>query len=383
MENIEQLKTSVDQFATKATQSINETKSEVKALSEEFKSIAASVNELAQKGNGNGLLGTPIGMNGKAINRLFQESSDLAAFRERKQKSAIITADTSLDVLIKATVVGDAGANSTDTPYPIQAARYNQIANDVRTPLTLLSSLPRIATSAGTWEYVALDSAYTDEADYQVNQGDTKAEGNMPTELLTANIATIAVQLPLSEQVMADSPALMNFIQTRLNYSVLLKLQNELIAGAGGTGKISGLLTQGTAFTQSSSAGDADAIGEAIAQLQTIGWNADAIMLHPSKWQALRAERIDSGAGEYLAGGWANPAPLTMWGVPVILSAAVPTTKAIVMDTTQCLLIDRQSITFELGRINAQFVQNLLTARSELRAGMAVLSPSAVQVVTI
>lgn len=382
MENIQDLKTSVDQFTTKATAAINETKNEVKALADEHKSIVAALNELAQKGAG-GLMGAPIGMNGKAINRLFQESIDLSAFKERKQKSVIITGETSLDVLIKSTVVGDAGTSSTDYPYDVQAQRYGQIANDARTQLSLLGALPRIATTAGQWEYVALDSAYTDAADYQVNQGDTKAVGNLPTELLTANIATIAVTLPCSEQVLADSPALMTFIQSRLNYSVLLKLQNELVAGAGGTGKISGLLTQGTAFTQSSNATDADAIGEAIAQLMTIGWNANLVLLHPSTWQTLRAERADSGVGDYLAGGWANPAAPSIWGLPVVLSAAVPTNKAIVLDSTQCLLIDRQSVTFEFGRVNTQFVQNLVTARSELRAGMAVLSPSAVQVVTI
>jgi hypothetical protein len=381
MENIQELQASVDEFTTKASAAINQTKSEVKALAEEYKSLSASFMEMAQNATGNGLMSGHSGMNTKTISRLFEQSAELSAFRDRKQKSAIITSETSLDVLIKSLVVGDAGASSTDTPYPVQAARFAQIANDTRTQLTLLSSLPRIGTNAGTWEYVALDSAYTDAADYQVNQGDTKAEGNLPTELLTANIATIAVQLPLSEQVMADSSALMNFVQSRLNYSVLLKLQNELVAGVGGTGKISGLLTQGTAFTQSSNATDADAIGEAQAQLQTIGWNANLVLLHPTKWQELRAERLT--AGDYVAGGWADPAAPSIWGVPVLQSAAVPTNKAIVLDTTQCLLIDRQSIAFELGRINAQFVQNLLTARSELRAGMAVLSPSAVQVVTI
>ena len=383
MENIQELQASVDEFTTKASAAINQTKSEVQSLKEAYQSMTASLNEMAQNATGNGLMSGHGGMNTKAISRLFEQSAELSAFRERKQKSAIITAETSLDVLIKSLVVGDAGASSTDTPYPVQAARFAQIANDARTQLTLLTSLPSVPTTAGSWEYVALDSAITDEADYQVNQGDTKAEGNLPTELLAANIATIAVTLPLSEQVMADSPALMNFVQSRLNYSVLLKLQNELVAGVGGTGKISGLLTQGTAFTQSSNASAADAIGEAQAQLQTIGWNANLVLLHPATWQTLRAERLEAGAGDYVAGGWADPAPPSIWGVPVLLSAAVPTNKAIVLDTTQCLLIDRQSIAFELGRVNAQFVQNLLTARSELRAGMAVLSPSAVQVVTI
>ncbi|MFA7351401.1 MAG: phage major capsid protein [Methylotenera sp.] len=380
MENIQDLQESLDQFTTKANAAINETKSEVKALSDEYKSLSASFAELAQKGD-MGYMSAPGGMNTKAISRLFDQSTELKAFRERKQKSAIITGETSLDVLIKATVVGDAGTSSTDYTYPVQAARYGQIANDARTQLSLLSSLPRIGVSAASFEYVALDAAYSDAADYQVNQGDTKAVGNLPTELKTANIATIAVTLPCSEQVLADSPALMTFIQSRLNYSVLLKLQNELVAGAGTTGKIGGLLTLGTAFTQSSNAGDADAIGEAQAQLQTIGWNANLVLLHPTKWQALRAERLT--AGDYVAGGWANPAPPSIWGVPVLLSAAVPTNKAIVMDTTQCLLLDRQSVAFEFGRINANFVENILQARSELRAGLAVLSPSAVQVVTI
>jgi len=46
-------------------------------------------------------------------------------------------------------------------------------------------------------------------------------------------------------------------------------------------------------------------------------------------------------------------------------------------------LLDRQSVMLEVGHVGTQFAQNLVTLRAELRAGLAVFSPSAILEVTL
>lgn len=375
----------IDEAALRKGQEILEAhtrnRAEIAELAAEFKGLNAAFNEMAQTG-ASGYKGAPGGGGRNAVAKAIQNDEQLAALRERRTKSAIVTGDFSVPMLLKAAVVGDGGSSSGDTTFAVETSRYSGMANDQRQALPLLSLLPRLPVATGSFEYVSLDATYIDEADYQLTQATDKPETSLPTELLSATIATIAVTLPMSEQVLADSPALGMFVQSRLTYAALKKLESEIIAGAGGTGEISGLLTKGTAFTQSSNASEADAIGEAVAHLQGLGWMAGAVLLHPSTFQNIRAEK-SATSGEYLAAGWATPAAPSMWNVPVVLCPNMAQSKAIILDPAQCVLLDRQSASFEFGRVNNQFVQNMVTARAELRAGLMVSSPSAVQIVTL
>ena len=306
----------------------------------------------------------------------------LQAFRDGECKSAMISVKAGIDsLMVKNTIVGDGSASSGN--YPTAPSRYNGIANDPRERLSLLDILPRIPVGTGNFEYVELDELFEDAADVQAAQGAEKAEEAFDFELRNATIATIATTGPMAEQVLADNPALGIFLQSRMGYGVLKKLERELISGTGNPGYIAGLTVRGSTFVPSTtSATPADAIGEAIAALEALGWTASGVIMNPATWQAMRAERSTDDS-HYIAGSWAMPAAPSVWSVPVVLSNGIAADTAIVLDSTQTVLLDRQAVTFEFGRVNDQFRRNLLTARSELRAGLMVASPSAVQVVSL
>src|SRR5690554_5795393 len=207
-------------------------------------------------------------------------------------------------------------SDSNNNGLDVQGPRMPGIANAPRRRLSLLDVLPAIQVNSSSFEFVALDG-YVNAADYQIEQGDLKAEQDMPNALQTASIATLAVTLAASEQVLADAPGLTQFLDSHLRYGVMSKLEAELITGAGGTGQIDGLLNQATPFTATSGSFLADAIGEAIAELESSGWNAGVIVMHPNYWQTIRSERA-AGSGEYVASGWDQPAGPSVWGVPVV-----------------------------------------------------------------
>lgn len=348
-----------------------------------FRELQDELTDMAQKSGGYVGLSTKTGPNDVSkLHQMLRSDEGLKAMREGRSRGAMLNVPGGVGLLLKSTIVGDVESSTTDL-FPVQPQRAGGIYNDVRQPLPLLAAMPRMAVQSGSFEYVSIDSAYTDDADYQEQQGQAKAETAIPTELLTANIATIATTLPVSEQVLADQAGLSSFIASKLSYQVLLKLESELINGTGGTGRIAGLLNLGAAFVASSNADTADAIGECIAEVQTLGWMPGAVLMHPRTWQQIRSIRVDAGVGEYLAGGWATPAAPSIWNVPVIACPSMPTNRVIVMDLNQVMLLDRQNVNFQFGYVDQQFVQNLRTARAELRAGLMVAAPSAVQVLTI
>lgn len=294
-------------------------------------------------------------------------------------KTAFFPLDGDLRTLTKSTVVGD-GAGSSEEGYNVQPQRDPRLANDPRRPLSLLDYLPSMRVTSNSFEYNRL-VGYSSAAAYQATQGDLKAEGSLPTDLITASIATIAHHIPASRQVLADAPALQQQISSLLAYGVRAKLESEVIVGAGGTGEISGLTDSGnfTAYTGAAS-GDtlADAVAKAEATMLAAGWRPGLVVVHPDTWSEARRERADAGAGVYVAGSWRDPAPPSVWGIPLITNPAVTAGSMLILDPSQVMVLDRQQASVEVGTINDQFARNCVTLLGELRAGLAVFSPGAV-----
>ncbi|HCJ29678.1 MAG TPA: phage major capsid protein, partial [Pseudomonas sp.] len=61
-----------------------------------------------------------------------------------------------------------------------------------------------------------------------------------------------------------------------------------------------------------------------------------------------------------------------------------PLNAALVLDTSQTVLLDRQQVTIEASRVDGNnFRRNLVTILAELRAGLAVYAPSAMRLVQL
>lgn len=338
------------------------------------------VTELAQKQHVHPMAGKsfstgPGGFGGtKSVSGQVLDSPAMKAMQGREARGASIP----LTMGIKS-LVGDTPAGG-DTGFPVQPQRHAGFANDARRRLSLLDTLTSIKVNSGSFEFASLDG-FTNASAYQSKQGGKKATQALGFELKTANIATIAALLPMSEQVLADAPGLGMFVQSKMTHAALDKLEAELIGGAGGTGEITGLKSQATGFEADAGTEVPDAIGQAIAQLEANGWNAGAVVMNPNDWQTIRAERATDG--QYVAGGWADGAAPSVWGVPVVTSSSMAAGEILLMDTAQVALLDRENPRFEFGYVDAGFAENVINARLELRAGLAVFATSAVLSVTV
>ncbi|MBS0218024.1 MAG: phage major capsid protein [Proteobacteria bacterium] len=349
----------------KSLEKIGENQDALKASHAEF---ADRLLSLEQRG---GLAFTPMEFDKASPLAKVSEDAGVIAVRNRTSKSATVAIDTDLRALFKS-VTGDTGAEQWD----VNPQRYTgQIGADPRRVLSLFDVLPRLKVNSNAFEFHRLDS-YTNAAAYQATEGSAKAAGAMPTSLLTAPITTIAHYFKASEQVLSDVPALQMQMDNLLRYGVLAKAESELVAG-NTAGKIQGLLTQATAFTATAGAKRADDIGEAMTSLRISGWNPGLVILHPTDWHIIRSER-SATEKLYVAGGWDNPASPSIWNSPVLTTPSLGAGTALILDPSQCAILDRQQVVVEVGRDGDDFTKNLVTIRGEARLGFAVFSPSAV-----
>lgn len=162
-----------------------------------------------------------------------------------------------------------------------------------------------------------------------------------------------------------------------MSTGVRQKLERELIGGAGGPGEIEGLISQVLPMV-STTQHAADRVGEAVTSLKASGWNPNVVIMNPGDWFTIASERAETGNGQYVLGSPRDPSPPSLWGVPVVVTVAMPAGKALVLDTTTLALLDRQEVTVEASRHDGNnFRRNLVTILAELRAGLAVYAPSA------
>lgn len=348
-------------------------------LRREREQLRGEMDELAQKmetAGGESVRGyraDPLAALGK--------SDEIKSMAARQSRNAVVRLDGGVSLLTKSLLVGDT-AGSSEEGYNVQPQRMAGLANDPRRALTLLDYLPSVPVSSNSFEFNKL-SGYSSNAGYQASEGAEKPEATIPTELATANIATIANWVPASEQVLADAPALRQQVSSLLGYGVRAKLERELILGAGGTGQIAGLTDSGNFTAYALAASDdnlADAVSKIEAEMIAAGWRPNLIVINPADWGIARREREYGGGGQglYVAGSWRDPAPPSIWGIPVVVNPAITQGDILMMDTSQVAVLNRQDVTIELGRINDQFTRNVVTIRAELRAGLAVFSPGAV-----
>lgn len=295
----------------------------------------------------------------------FIESGQLQQFAEG--------ANSTGRVMLKGSDIKTLTKAISSTDVDVQPQRATGLYNDPRENLSLLNLLPVIPVSSGSFEFMALTTA-ANSAGYQVAEGDEKDESNPAFDLKTANIAQIAHYVIASNQVLSDSPALMNQLDSLLRYGVMHKLEAELLNGAGGTGEILGLMPQATDFTHTATA-PADRIGEAVTSLGAAGWNANVVVMNHQDWFAIASSK--STDEDYIMGSPRNPAPPSLWGLPVVLSAAMASGTALVLDTAQTALLDREQVAVMASR-EPGFTTNQTYILGEGRYGCAVFAPGAV-----
>ena len=329
---------------------------EVKSLAQKFEDAITEIaqkSELAQKGEP----------------KILTAGAEFIQSEAFKQMASGNVKNARIEV--KNTVVSDG-----TTAFPTQ--RPGIIPGNF-VPLSIRSVIPSITVSGNAVNSLK-ENVWTNSA-AEVSQGASKAESDLTFTNYDVNIRTVAHWIKVSNQLLADAPAVAAYIDVRLRDGLAQRIDYQLLRGNGTSPNLSGLTDSGnyTAFTADSGANLVESINKAKYALWAAGNAPDTVIVNPADWGAMEVAREGAGTGAYLYGAPGTNAGMSPFGVNVVLSTHMPAGYFVIAQMrTAATVFNRSGAVIEMGYVNEDFTKNLVTIRAEERLALAVDRPAAV-----
>lgn len=230
----------------------------------------------------------------------------------------------------------------------------------------------------------------------------TVAEGGAKPQIHFADPTTrtdalkkLAAWWDNSDEMVEDLAFMVSEINQRGMYQLALAEENQLLNGPGTGSTVQGLANRSGIQTEVQAVAPdtaADTLFRAMTKVQTAtGLSADAIVIHPNDYQALRLSKDSNGqyygggffSGQYGVGGVPEQPPL--WGLRTVVSTAVAAKTVWVGAFRAGATVYRKGgIRVESTNSDAgKFTSNLITTRIEERIALAVRIPGAFVKVTL
>jgi HK97 family phage major capsid protein len=270
-----------------------------------------------------------------------------------------------------------------DVIAPNRVDRFVQVTRpDILTLRDVLNVSP---TSSPVIDYVR-EVSYSESAGI-VSEGATKPQAAVEYEKVRANVVTIAVWIPVTEQQLADAPALINRINSRLLWDVRKAEEQEIGYGDGTGEHFEGLFDSGSGISaMRTEVGDTliDIARRGVTDVLTSGYNPNAIWIHPEDWEVM--ELAKGSDGQYVWAIIRDVLGPRLWGLRVVqgvgtrISGGTTTNMAVGDWQAGATLYDRQQASIAVGWINEQFIENMRTIRAEERAAWALEAPKAFRI---
>ena len=250
--------------------------------------------------------------------------------------------------------------------------------------LTLLDLIPTAPTSSNAIEFVRIDS-FTRAADI-VADGDPKPEATLAASVVNKPVRTFANIMPVTEQQLADAPAIIQECNTHLVYDVRKAVEEQLAYGSGTGSDFSGFFVDAGVVAGRGESGDTliDKIRRAITDVRVDNYAPNGVAIHPYDWENIVLEKGSDNRYVWVVVTDENGSRL--WGLRVAESvgceetalASFPERNILVGDFTRgATLYIREGVQLALGYNDDDFSKNKRTIRAEMRAAFALKRPKA------
>lgn len=337
-----------------------EVRAEVKHLAEEFKSIQQTVIDISQKQTS-----APAG--GEKVLSAGEE------FVKSPQYQALVKGEVHrARIEVKNTVT-----SGSTTVFPDQKPG---IIPGAFLPLTVRDVIPSISVSTNMVN--ALREASWTSSAAEVSQGAAKNESDITFEQYNVPITTVAHWIKISNQLLADAPAVVSYIETRLRDGLAQRVDAQLLNGNGTSPNLSGLTDSGnfTAYTAVSDDLLVDAINRCKYTMWAQGYMPDTVIVNPADWGAMERTREGAGTGNYLYGLPGTNAGVNPFGLRVVMSNNMTQGYFLVAAMrTSAVVYNRSGAVIEMGYVNDDFTKNLITLRCEERLGLGCERPGGIR----
>lgn len=303
---------------------------------------------------------------------IFTDEDMIAALRRASSSKAHVGSIRLGEVATREALKADIAVTA-----DMRAAPWGGVQPALRRQLTVLDLLPTGAIDGNVLPYTQEGGSFDDAA--EVAEGDVKPEAGVTFTDATAPVQTIAVWMKIRKQVLADVAALQTIIDSRLRYSVLRRLEGQVLAGDGDDPNLRGILnTTGIgAVTAATGAVPVEQVLRGITTVLLADAQANGVVLHPLDWQNVLLMKATTN--EYISGGPFSVTPNQLWGVPLTYSRVIPQGTALVGDfAIGATLLIREGVSVLLSDSDQDdFIRNRVTMLAEMRAALPVWRPSA------
>jgi HK97 family phage major capsid protein len=186
--------------------------------------------------------------------------------------------------------------------------------------LMVADYIPQIPTSQASIKYME-ETTYTSNA-AEAAEGAAAAESALALTEQSQTVEKIATFIPVTEEQLEDVPAAEAYLNSRLTYMVLARLDGQLLAGDGSTPNLLGLFNVTSIQSQAKSTDPTpDAIYKLFTLIRASGFAEPSVLFtNPTDWQDVALLRTADGI--YIFGSPSDAGPTRIWGVPVVQTTA-------------------------------------------------------------
>lgn len=255
-----------------------------------------------------------------------------------------------------------------------------------RTPL-VLDYIPQSTISQAAYKY--MEETTFGNPDGTSDAVEVAEAGTYPETVLelterSQTVEKVAVWLPVTDEQLEDVAGAEAYINSRLTKMIEMRMGTQALAGNGTTPNLLG--TENVSGIQTQALGTDTLLDATYKLFTTIRSSAYAepsvVFIQPSKWQQVVLQK--TADGQYI---WAHPSgtgPQTIWGVPVVPTTSVTSTKLITGDyATYASLMIRRGLNVQVTNAHSDFFINGKQAiRADMRAVMVHFRPGAFGQVT-
>ena len=205
----------------------------------------------------------------------------------------------------------------------------------------------------------------------------------------TVPLRKIAGWVCLSDEMAEDADFLASVINEQLLYELARAEEEQIISGTGTGNDLTGILTTAGIFSETMASAKATDVLESIYKMKTqiktaSGLDADAIIINPADIATLRLAKDENGqyffggAGYGMYGNGAYEPETRIWGIPVIVSNAVPAKTVLIGNSTGATVYRKGGVRVEVSNnVNDDFLYNRFRTLAEERVTLAVKQPKA------
>ena len=253
----------------------------------------------------------------------------------------------------------------------------------LRQAVHVVNFIPSGTISQSDYKYME-ETTHTATNTVEVAEAGTYGEAAFALTERSKPVEKIGAWVPVTDEQLEDEAAASAYLRNRLTAQIQRRLDSQVLVGDGSTPNLLG--TESVSGIQTQAKGTdtiPDAFRKLLTKFQDDGFcEASVAFIRPVKWQDVVLERTADGL--YVWGHPSQVGPQTMWGVPVVPTTAVTSTKIVAGDyATYAMLFMRRGMDVQVTNTHDDFfIKGKQAIRADIRAVMVHFRPKAFGTVT-